>query len=89
MDAMREADRVMEDAAKRRVPDVDDVLVAPTVVGGQLYVLAAEERGLKEGMFVLGRGLDKGRVGAEVFVKVCFLRSRSYLTWEGKWTGNV
>jgi len=69
-DTMREADRVMEDAARRHVPDIDDVLVAPTVVGGQLYTLAAEERGLKEGLFVLGRGLDRGRVGAEVFVKV-------------------
>ena len=78
---MREADRVMEDAARRQVPDVDDVLVAPTVVGGQLYILAAEERGLKEGMFVLGRGLDRGRVGAEVFIKVCFPLISFVLGW--------
>ncbi|KAF2014787.1 UEV-domain-containing protein [Aaosphaeria arxii CBS 175.79] len=68
-DAMVEADRVMGDARTRKVPDVDDVLVAPTVVGGQLYVLAAEERGIADALFVLGRGLDKGRVGADVFVK--------------------
>lgn len=72
-DAMREADRVMEDARRRKAPDVDDVLVAPTVVGGQLYNVAAEERALAEALFVLGRALDKGRVGGDVFVKVCLL----------------
>ncbi|KAF2710223.1 UEV-domain-containing protein [Pleomassaria siparia CBS 279.74] len=68
-DTMREADRVMNDARQREVPDVDDVLVAPTVVGGQLYSLAAEERGIADALFVLGRGLDRGRVGADVFIK--------------------
>lgn len=70
--AMREADGVMAEARTRRVPDVDETLVAPTVVGGQLWGLVAEERGLGEAIFLLGRGLDWGRVGAEVFVKVCF-----------------
>jgi ESCRT-I complex subunit TSG101 len=73
--AMIEADRVMEDARRRQAPDVDDVLVAPTFVGGQLYTLAAEERGIADALFVLGRALDKGRVGADVFVKVS-LRAR-------------
>ncbi|KAF2127009.1 UEV-domain-containing protein [Dothidotthia symphoricarpi CBS 119687] len=67
--AMVEADRVMEDARQRKAPDVDDVLVAPTVVGGQLYVLAAEEKGIADALFMLGRALDKGRIGADVFVK--------------------
>lgn len=71
--AMSEVDRVMEDARRRQVPDVDDVLVAPTVVGGQLYTLAAEERGIADILFVLGRALDRGRVGTEGFVKVCFV----------------
>jgi ESCRT-I complex subunit TSG101 len=72
--AMIEADRVMEDARRRQAPDVDDVLVAPTLVGGQLYTLAAEEKGIADALFVLGRALDKGRVGADVFVKVSFER---------------
>lgn len=67
--AMIEADRVMEDARRRKAPDVDDVLVAPTVVGGQLYALAAEERGIGDAIFVLGRALDRGRVGTDIFVK--------------------
>jgi ESCRT-I complex subunit TSG101 len=68
--AMVEADRAMDDARRRQVPDVDDVLVAPTVVGQQLYTLAAEERGIADALFVLGRALDKGRITADVFVKV-------------------
>ncbi|KAF3049325.1 hypothetical protein E8E11_009242 [Didymella keratinophila] len=67
--AMVEADRAMDDARRRQAPDVDDVLVAPTVVGQQLYALAAEERGIADALFVLGRALDKGRVTADVFVK--------------------
>jgi ESCRT-I complex subunit TSG101 len=69
--AMVEADRAMDDARRRQAPDVDDVLVAPTVVGQQLYTLAAEERGIADALFVLGRALDKGRITADVFVKVC------------------
>lgn len=67
--AMIEADRVMEDARRRKAPDVDDVLVAPTFVGGQMYTLVAEEKGIADALFVLGRALDKGRVSADVFVK--------------------
>ncbi|EUC51019.1 hypothetical protein COCMIDRAFT_31586 [Bipolaris oryzae ATCC 44560] len=67
--AMIEADRVMEDARRRKAPDVDDVLVAPTVVGGQLYTLTAEEKGIADALFVLGRALDKGRITPDVFVK--------------------
>lgn len=67
--AMFEADRAMEDARQRKVPDVDELLVAPTLVGGQLYTLAAEEQGISDAIFVLGRALDKGRVSTEVFVK--------------------
>lgn len=52
------------------MPGVDEVLVAPTVVGEQLYRLVAEERGIGEALFVLGRGLEADRVSGEVFVKV-------------------
>lgn len=71
--AMVEADRIMEDARRKKVPDVDDVLVAPTLVGGQLYTVAAEERSIADTLFVLSRALDKGRVSTDVFVKVCTL----------------
>ena len=48
---------------------MDDVLVAPTVVGEQLYGLVAEERALVEARGVLTRALDRGRVGCEGWVK--------------------
>jgi ESCRT-I complex subunit TSG101 len=66
---MQEAEKVMHDATGRRRPEVDEVLVCPTVVGGQLYNLVAEQRACEEARLALGRGLDKGRVSLEVFVK--------------------
>ncbi|KAI9835039.1 MAG: hypothetical protein M1819_002591 [Sarea resinae] len=67
--SMHEADHVISSAGTRSAPGVDEVLVAPTIVGGQLYELCAEEGALADAMFVLGRGLDRGRVPCETFVK--------------------
>lgn len=69
-EAMREADKVMERARERKVPDIDEVLVAPTVVGEQLYKVVADERGIADAIFLLGKAVDKGRIGADVFVRV-------------------
>ena len=68
--AMRDADKVLEDAKRRTVPNVDEVLVAPTVVAGQLYQSVAEERAIEDSRGVLGKALDKGRIGAGVWAKV-------------------
>ncbi|KAF1815539.1 UEV-domain-containing protein [Eremomyces bilateralis CBS 781.70] len=68
-DAMREADRVMEDAKRKPPPEIDHVLVAPTVVGGQLYNLCAEDSALDEARAVLSRALDAGRVSVDLFIK--------------------
>lgn len=73
--AMRDADKVLEDAKRRKVPNVDEVLVAPTVVAGQLYELVADERSLEESRAVVGRALDKGRIGGDVWAKVRILLS--------------
>jgi ESCRT-I complex subunit TSG101 len=70
-EAMAQSDHVMEDAKKRAPPAVDEVLVAPTVVGNQLYELASEESALGDTMFVLGRGMERGRMEGDVFLKVC------------------
>ncbi|MDI1488623.1 MAG: Suppressor protein stp22 of temperature-sensitive alpha-factor receptor and arginine permease [Ramalina farinacea] len=67
--AMHDADRVLEDAKRRKVPDVDDVLVAPTVVAGQLYGAVAEQRAIEDCRAVLGKALDRGRVGAGVWAR--------------------
>jgi len=69
-EAMREADRVKESVGQMEPPAVDDVLVAPTVVGEQLYGLVADERSIADAMFLLSRALDRGRVEGDVFVKV-------------------
>ena len=68
---MRDADKVLEDAKLRTVPNIDEVLVAPTVVAGQLYQSVAEEKAIEESRGVLGKALDKGRIGGEVWAKVC------------------
>ena len=68
--AMRDADKVLDDAKKRKVPAVEEVLVAPTVVAGQLYDSVIEERVLEECRTLVGKALDRGRIGGEVWAKV-------------------
>ena len=68
---MRDADKTLEDAKHRKVPNVDEVLVAPTVVAKQLYECVAEERAIEESRRVLGKALDKGRIGGGVWARVC------------------
>lgn len=71
--AMRDADKVLDDAKRRKVPNVDEVLVAPTIVAGQLYASVAEERAIEESRAVLAKALDKGRIGGGVWAKVRWL----------------
>ncbi|KAL8805163.1 MAG: hypothetical protein Q9182_002145 [Xanthomendoza sp. 2 TL-2023] len=67
--AMLDADKVLEDAKRRDVPAVEEVLVAPTVVAGQLYENVVEERVLEECRTVVGKALDRGRIGGDVWAK--------------------
>ncbi|KAI4123080.1 MAG: hypothetical protein LQ338_005451 [Usnochroma carphineum] len=67
--AMIDADKVLDDAKRRDVPAVEDVLVAPTVVARQLYETVIEERVLEECRTVMGKALDKGRIGGDVWAK--------------------
>lgn len=59
----------MAEASGRAIPGVDEALVAPTVVGEQLYALVAEARAGAEVRAALGRALDRGRVGVEAWAK--------------------
>lgn len=68
-DTMRRADDMMQSSAKLPEPDIDQLLVAPTVVGNQLYDLVAEERALADAIFVLGRAVERGRIAPAVFAK--------------------
>ena len=68
-DTMRRADETIENSKQLPEPDIDQLLVAPTVVGNQLYEVVAEERALADAIFVLGRGVERGRVTPAVFAK--------------------
>lgn len=68
-ESMGRADRVMDDARNEVLPAVDDLLVAPSVVGQQLYKTVAQERALDDTLFVLGKALDLGRIGLDVYLK--------------------
>ena len=82
-DSLHRADTVIADAQFRissppnadgisearvgRPPAIDEVLVAPTVVGKQLYDLVAEESGIQEAIYALQAALVKGVIGADTW----------------------
>lgn len=70
LDALHKADGVIEGSKSHPKPDVDELLVAPTVVGNQLYTLVAEERALGDAIFMLGRAVERGRITPAVFAKM-------------------
>ncbi|KAJ5297226.1 Nucleic acid-binding OB-fold [Penicillium atrosanguineum] len=47
------------------LPPIDEVLVAPTVVGKQLYDLVAEEQGLQHALYALQTALARGVIGVD------------------------
>ncbi|PYH95915.1 UEV-domain-containing protein [Aspergillus ellipticus CBS 707.79] len=55
------------DAAASGLPPIDEVLVAPTVVGKQLYDLVSEERGIQQAIYALQAALVKGVIGVETW----------------------
>ncbi|PTB68365.1 UEV-domain-containing protein [Trichoderma citrinoviride] len=69
-DALRKADAVIEGSRSYVVPDIDELLVAPTVVGNQLYRVVAEERALGDAIFMLGRAVERGRISPAAFAKM-------------------
>ncbi|KAJ3463847.1 hypothetical protein MRS44_008633 [Fusarium solani] len=69
-EALHKADGVIEGSQSHPVPDVDELLVAPTVVANQLYTLVAEERALGDAIFMLGRAVERGRITPAVFAKM-------------------
>ena len=69
-DSLRKADKVIESSAALPEPDIDELLVAPTVVGNQLYELVAEERALADAIFVLGRAVERGKVAPGAFARM-------------------
>ncbi|KHN95176.1 Ubiquitin-conjugating enzyme/RWD-like protein [Metarhizium album ARSEF 1941] len=68
-DALRKADAVIDGSRSHPAPDIDELLVAPTVVSNQLYNLVAEERALGDAIFTLGRAVERGRISPAVFAR--------------------
>ncbi|ODA83018.1 hypothetical protein RJ55_01527 [Drechmeria coniospora] len=77
-EAMRKADDVIESSKNHPLPDIDELLVAPTVVSNQLYNLVAEERALGDAIFMLGRAVERGRISAAVFAKMTRTLAREW-----------
>ena len=71
-DRVAMAEKLVRDLQEGRwvVPEADKLVVATTVVHGQLYDLVCEDMAIEDAMFVLGRALDKEKVGLDVFLKV-------------------
>jgi len=61
---IRRADATIADAPSS-LPPIDEVLVAPTVVGKQLYDLVAEEQGLQHALYALQAALVRGVIGVD------------------------
>jgi ESCRT-I complex subunit TSG101 len=76
--SLRQADAVIESSARQEPPAIDELLVAPTVVGNQLYDLVAEERALGDAIFVLGRAVERGRVAPATFAKMTRSMAREW-----------
>jgi ESCRT-I complex subunit TSG101 len=68
-EALHKADAVIEGSRSHPKPDIDELLVAPTLVSNQLYTLVAEERALGDAIFMLGRAVERGRISPTVFAK--------------------
>jgi ESCRT-I complex subunit TSG101 len=76
--ALHDADAVIDSSQHRTAPNIDEILVAPTVVGNQLYELVSEERSLGDALFVLGRAVERGVVSAAVFTKMTRTLAREW-----------
>lgn len=68
--SLRDCDTVTEVSAKTPAPNIDEVLVAPTVAANQLWNLCAEGAAIKETIYCLQRALDAGRLGGTEFVRL-------------------
>ena len=71
--ALRSSNAAIADAqsraAKGDIPNVDEMLTAPTVVGKQLYDVVCEERGIEASVWALQEGFVRGRISMEVWAR--------------------
>jgi ESCRT-I complex subunit TSG101 len=72
------AERVIDECRAREPPNVDQVVVAPSVVENQLYDLVTEDLGIEDTIYALARALDGEKITLEAFLKVSFLVGREW-----------
>ncbi|PNS16405.1 Tumor susceptibility protein 101 protein [Sphaceloma murrayae] len=65
--SIRDCNSVLESSKKMPQPNIDEVLVAPTVAAQQLWNLCAEEAGIKEALWCLQRAVGAGRISGTEF----------------------
>lgn len=68
-ETMTAVDGIQKEARRSEVPPADEVLIAPHVIGNQLYDLVSQERAMHDVLFALTRALDAGRIGLDVWAK--------------------
>ncbi|TEY38067.1 hypothetical protein BOTCAL_0503g00020 [Botryotinia calthae] len=68
--SLQTADKLLQTSQHRTPPSIDELLVAPTVVGNQLYELVCEERSLGDAIDVLGKAVERGRISGPTFAKM-------------------
>ncbi|EMC99236.1 hypothetical protein BAUCODRAFT_65568 [Baudoinia panamericana UAMH 10762] len=64
-----DCDRTIATAKTKPQPNIDEVLVAPTVVAQQLWNACADVAAAKEAMYVLQKAVDQGRISGQDFVR--------------------
>ncbi|EPS45236.1 hypothetical protein H072_772 [Dactylellina haptotyla CBS 200.50] len=69
------ADDLIREVRDREAPNIDAVVVAPTVVHNQLYELVTDDMAIEDTIYVLGKALDKERITLDVFLKVSYFQS--------------
>lgn len=67
------ADRTISSAQNEsspsKIPNIDDLIIPPTVVARQLYDSVAEQRGYEAAIYALTEGLVRGRIGGEIWAR--------------------
>lgn len=67
------ADRTINNARSEsspsKIPNVDDLVIPPTVVARQLYDSVAEQRSYEAAIFALTEGFVRGRIGSELWAR--------------------
>lgn len=68
--SIQDCDAVIEASTSTPAPNIDDVLVAPTIVAQQLWNLCADEAAIKEALWCLQRAVGAGRISGTDFVRL-------------------